>query len=416
MVLLGIIVGLVGCNSETARWEFAQALRLMEKAETDAALDRMRQAVRKSGDHWELALPFAIELAKRGDQEALAICDQILASEEIRQTPWLNVHARKVKIECQKYLGDFSGALTTFKTLHRDRVIRSHWEDNDLAYTRALAGRELDLAYNNITHAMQAAASDWLSGERLSMREKCVVASVLLARYCLAEAQQNPHIEPAARAEKRLLETSAYLSVIIEEYVNEYGRIIECVKSNEKSDLSLERCTAKSNLIALLTVRALVFQDLKEWKLSQEDREHASQMTEDLEKVLQGLPGELSCLEFVMHASALLDTYGFIQSRLPWQGANSLSDLPASSYRESLSNLNVAVLATEVLRRAFAGKLVNRISLANVPKMQTLQQRSEAVLRYHRMLTHQRAGQIDLAERDRIAIVDLGFQPGRQLF
>jgi tetratricopeptide (TPR) repeat protein len=413
-----LLIGFTGCTGETARWEFSQAQRLAERGEVEAAIEQMRHAVQKSGESWELALPFAFELSKRGDRESIAICDRVLAREEIQRDENLLYHARNTKVECLLNLGDFSDALVTLKTLFRDRVSRTELDENRLAYIRALANAELELAYVNVNQAIQAIASDWCCGERLDILSKTVVASALLARFFLDETRENPQIEPLQIAETRLLESKKFLSQLIEIYESRYGSFIECVESREKNAINLERCTARNNLVVLLIVRALVAQDLNEIEQCNRDRYQAARMRKDLEKIVEGLPNERSCLHLLNYAAAFLDTRGFIQSRLPWPENPESATESTSSYAESLDNLNVAILASQMERRALKGKLVNHVnfSVTNIRSMQARVDRSEAVLRYHRMLTHQRARNTAAAELDRLAIVELGFTPGEHLF
>lgn len=410
------LFGFTGCHPESARWQFSQAMQLAENGDPEGALERMRLAVAKSGEHWELALPYAHELAKRGDQESLAICSRILKREDIQRSERLLEYARLTKVECQLQLGDFSGALTTLKTLYRDRVSHSAIEENRLAYVRALANTELNLAAVNIERAIQGIASDWCCGERLDIRSKSIVASALLSRYFLEESRQHPDIETIEAAKVRLRQARILLSDRIQSYEKEFGRIIECVES-EKNALNLERCTAKNNLVVLLIVRALVSQDLGEMEECNRDRYQASRMSLNIEKVVQGLPDEKNCLNLLMFASAFLDTRGFVFTQLMASQVPTASPDFNEIYHQSLDDLNVAIFASEIEHRAMQGELFNHIShpVTHVRMLQTGTKRSAAVLRYHRMLTYQHGNNLEAAERDRRAIVELGFTPGKHL-
>jgi hypothetical protein len=418
-VWLAVFIGmpfLFGCQSESARWEFAQAQRLLEQGKDAEALEKMRDAVTQSGEDWQLTLPFAVELAKHGDRSSIGLCDRVLSQPVVAQTEALLQHAIETKVECQSYLGDFADALETHKRLYHQRVERTPLENNSLAYQRALAGSELELAYINIEQAIQAIASDWTCGERLKLEDKAIVASALLARYFFEEAGKPSSIESREAAHDRLRSTMTLLDRSISRIEDQYGTIIEC-ENGDKDQVNLERCSARCNLVVLLIVRAMVHLDLQDNEASNRDRFRANSMARNLDKVIQNLPDERSCLSLLSTAAAaFLDTRGFIKTQLCRQEFGMKK--PLFSDAEAVEDFDVAILASQIDRRAFQGRFGNSVNIS-VEQARSLEKhltRQEAVLRYHRMTAHLRADNQQAAEADRQAIEKLGFKVNQQLF
>jgi tetratricopeptide (TPR) repeat protein len=411
LTLSGLV--LVGCQGESARWQFAHAQRLLEQGQPEEALKRMRVAVAKSDEHWELAIPFALELAQRQDSESIAICDRLLNQEQVQAQDGLLRFVRQTKVSCQSRLGDFEGALQTLKIIHRDRVERNKFEENELAYHRALANQELDLAYLNISNAIQSIASDWCCGERLELVDRTIVASALLSRYLLEESRRDSTLESAADAEKRIATALSFLNRSIARIEDKHGKHIPC-EYGDTSEVNLARCIARSNLAVLLTVRALILQDLG--MDASDDRLRASQSSKDFQKVLQNLPNEAASLELLGIAAPVLDTRGFIKSKINWWQED-FSTPQFSSYESALEDLDAAIFACQVERRALLGQLGNNVSFSvkRVNTMEQILRRSEAVLRYHRLMTHERGGDFQRAKTDRIEIEKLGFAINHQL-
>lgn len=409
------VIAALGCQGESARWEFAQAKRLIEQNQSVEALKKMRNAVDRSGGHWELALPYALELAKNQDRESIAVCDRILNQKSVQDDEELLKIALRTKMDCQSRLGDFEGALTTLKTMLRERVERDEIDENALAYHRALANQELDLAIVNINQAIQSIASDWCCGERLELVDKTIVASALLARYFLDESRRDPSIESIDIAEERVQRSLAFLNQSVDRIEQKFGKHIPC-ESGDTSQVNLNRCTARSNLAILLTVRALILQDLK--MDANGDRVRASQISKDFNNVIQNLPNEPACLNLLSIAAPVLDTRGFIRSKI----YASFSELATPQlYQMAHEDLDVAIFACQIQRRALKGQLLNNVNFSVKKAIfweQSLQ-RSEAVLRYHRLMLLEQSTDsyaAQLAQADRIEIEKLGFTIDHQLY
>ena len=117
----------------------------------------------------------------------------------------------------------------------------------------------------------------------------------------------------------------------------------------------------------------------------------------------------------------ILDTRGFVCSMLPWRGELKGLDEQQrshlSSYGDALRDMDAAILCNQISQDSFSCSLRNVVELS-FDRDRELEQlkEQEAVLRYHRMLLHQRHGDDELATIDDQRIRDLGKEPGPQIY
>ena len=180
----------------------------------------------------------------------------------------------------------------------------------------------------------------------------------------------------------------------------------------------------RASLVSLLTVRALIYQDLDRQESANADRIRVRELGYDADQLAERLPDKFTCLEALISATTYLDTRGFVFGLLPWNdvpideeyAADSLSR--KSSYRESITDLNMAVASANTARLAIEGSLYNspRLPVSGVQNIYREIKRNEAVLLFHRAQVHERAGLLGRAKRDRQMIESLGFDPAANLF
>ena len=104
------LVGVVGCETEKARWTFARALNLSESGQIEEAIELMQVAMEQSPDDAEIKMSLAKLLAENGQGElGIGLCEV-----RLEDHPG-DVSARRVRSTCLQYLGRFDESLAAYK-------------------------------------------------------------------------------------------------------------------------------------------------------------------------------------------------------------------------------------------------------------------------------------------------------------
>jgi len=164
----------------------------------------------------------------------------------------------------------------------------------------------------------------------------------------------------------------------------------------------------------------LIFEDLGEQEKADQDRLAIHELDFDFNDIVDRFPSDLSCV-FVLRSTAMfLDTRGFVLGRQQWttdqqlvamMGAPASDQLLFSNYRESLSDLDLAVLAVDFVQLALESPLLNTTNLPAEPieDWKKANKKNRAILRHHRKEIHLRGGNEAAAAWDQKSIDDLGF-------
>ena len=423
-----------GCQSETAKWEFARGLVAEEAGDSATAIARMQAAVSNAPHDVAMKLELARVLADEGDRQALDICDEVLAEYPPLKSPYRFALKPKPyfgdlpvgrKSICLQQLGEFEEALANYKLVLADRVKRDSFELNNLAYFRALANQELSLAARDIDSAVeQEEENRFPSGLYLSLRVRTAIAIAVVSRHLDRQQQVLRMLnEQINRLEGDYANFQAIVSMTVFAQIQlEFP--LDKSTEQETELIRINQDLIRANLVSLLAVRALIYQDLKHRESANADRLRVRELGYDADKLVNRLPDKFTCLDALYRSTMFLDTRGFVFGLLPWNnppiGEDYVAESPTrkSSYRESLIDLNLAVTSATTMRLAMEGSLYNtpQISVADVRQMYHNIKHTEAVLLFHRAQVHERAGNSTRAKLDRQTIESLGFDPSEKLF
>ena len=408
----------MGCETERASWNAAQALNYAGQGELEKALSLMEKAVEQDPDNGRLRLKLASFLAENGEGElGINQCDLYL---EKHPNDWSAFDSRA---QCKLFLGRFGEALADYKKSISDHVNRDRYELNQLAYYRALAGVEYDKAKEEIGRAIQETEDDyWGSSLNVPLRIRSLVAAGLISRYLDEQDFVLPELS------KQIDQFDSQFKLITDALnqgiLGEMQLGVPLRESVEKSLVDirwgLER--HKQSLAALLVTRALMYEDLGRTDLVDADRIQIQELGFKFDKIANDLPYKQGCFSILNISSAYLDTRGYVLSRMPWSdpvdGQFKELDASESNYEMALEDLNCAVIAAEILNRAVNSSLFNSpdIPMREVEYMRRNVDRSLAVFFYHRMKLNERAGMTEAAKVDEQKIIELGYQPGDNLF
>ncbi len=419
--IVGLPILFRGCPNERDRWTAAQAMVQFDRGETDAAIDRYRDVVQKHADDVPILLPYLQMLLKADRaEEALEIAQRIATESNYRHLGY------QLMDQCLIRLGRFDEALEAFRQYEpllkaqESRVpdalsrflgapdlrleIRAT-RLNDLAYHRALAGRELEEAKANIESVIsELSAQRWYPLEYdVTFVDRVVISIGLIGRQVgrTEEALElmDDHVRSLEKAIERLRHNIT--TPITEKARDEFPFSADTEKRYK--ELVFGYALGRRQLGVLLAVRALLYDDLDRDRERDRDRLRAQRLGIDPEEVLQQIPADLDCLRALQQGAAYLDTRAVVLMKL-------------GELRAAWVDSNLAVVAIQILNATYAGGLQNSVSSGAGDYFdQDNTRRSEAALLYHRMLLAQRMQRGDLAEQDRQRIEKLGFEPGPHL-
>ena len=424
VVLLSVFLAASGCSNERASWKVASALNLAEQGQLDEAIEQMQIAIKQAPDRYGFKLIQARFLAMHDQGElGVALCDEVL--EKYPQ----HEGARRVRANCLVYLGQFDEALEDFKLSVSTKLERSSEELNNLAYYRTLAGLELDQAIQNIELAIEKEENQpWGAGfGRVSFPVRATICLGLMARHI---DRRDVALEQLDRVIADLTshwETQDRLitELVAELAANEFP--ISERRINQTSSARVAQEIARQSLGMLLATRALIHEDCGHCRLADRDRHQLQDLGIDESEVFASLPDDVSCLAVLEKSSTFLDTRGFLMTRLPWQDEAVLPWLEhlkmqrpeaIANYRRAINDLDLAIATMQVLHAASNSPVYNRydIPLKQVERDRKHGLRTLAVLIFHRMEAHRKAGQHELAQQDANRISELGFDPEANLF
>jgi len=410
LFLLAALLLLCGCDAESAKWDLARAQNSYESGDLSGAIEFLESAHEKlpQGDYIKLLL--AKRYAENGQGElGVGMCNEYLKDHPN------DVEGFAARSQCWQYQGKFDEGLADYKRSLSDHVGRDTGELNNLAYNRALAGKEIDKATAGIQTAIKSFSSALMpvkgSGVRIPLQVGTAVFAGVVSRSI------GKHEEAIEVLDNKIEQYEEKLSVsteILKTLVTGLLRNREKLSKKEESGVEKIRSSLqgqKESLAAMLSIRALVLEDLGEEERADRDRLAVKELDFELEEICNRLPSDFHCLAALREASMLLDTRGFVLGRQQWTTDEHLQLLLAA-------DLDLAILAARFEHLGLESSLCNSTELApeDVKKWKKHNKKTRAVLLYHRKLVHLREGNEEAAAADQKSIDELGFKDSRLLF
>ena len=423
-------------------------------------MDIMEIAFRAAPDNRQIKLAYANLLAENDQGElGITLCDEIL-----ELTPEDEL-AHQTRSTCFQYLGEFDLALENYKRHLSGKISRTPIELNNLAYFRALARKELSRANQDINKAIDSEELEyWGCNYIVPLDVRTAVAIGLLSRTLNQRDRALAELDMKIDTYEAKLETQvSFIQSVVTQLMQEnpppphqptstaqpaigsdptettdstasfaFGEKLEKGISNARALKQID----KNSLGVMLATRALINEDLGARALADRDRKRLQQLGLDFANLATSLPNTEACLTQLQKASMYLDTRGFVSGRRNWKSSplappaqesqSTVSDIrilnpntnPASSYEAALTDLDCAILASEFMELSLKSSLYNTpdFSAQQIARRKKMATRMTAVLIYHRMEIHRRAGENKAADQDRMIIENLGFEANGSLF
>lgn len=406
--VVALPVGFYGCQSEMARWDFARARNLYDAGKADEAIETGKKAIAKSPKDLRLKLELSRWMLRNGKaNEALPLIEEAVENSE---PP---TEAMILKSDCLVHLGKREEALVNFKRIAEQlsqTELQSPGRLNGLAYFRSLAETELDRALIDVQNAIDDLSDVWVFeiDDVIPFEDQVYVATAMVSRRVDKQADVLPVIS------RRISRILSFLNLAQKETSAE---VYEQLGAADREELAFSAQTEKQlkqraaelsivrrTLGMLLSVRALLYQDMNEEQNCIRDRQQADELGLDSAQLLESVLADWQCLSVVSAGASFIDTRGFVYSA-------------RKQYAEAEQDFEIATLAAQILNAAHESEIFNS---AMVDIRQDFNKnesdRLEAVVLNHRSVVLDALGKTAGAEKARARIRELGFEPGPDLF
>ena len=420
LALVAVPMYVYGWKKESAKWLAAEAMNLYIAGDAQTAIETLREAVEQSNESPKLLLDLATLLEQEGQANEGVLLAKLALAKLLANDPSVDTTMVKLALDvqsnCEKSLGRHADALATIKqkSAYLDQSeSQSNSRRNNLAYLRALAGKEIGLAVRDaeLVLAGFSASNYWGLDQPLSIQSEAVIAIAQVA-HRLGQSRRAGAVLDQSIDE---LEQSSYEleQAMLQKFDQELNLQLEPSRRWEKKVIDPIReliSRKRYERAVLLTVRALIAQEQGEFEQCDLDRVRVQQLEFNSDEIAASLPPQRYYLQTLRAASAYLDTYGFVKYR-------------AGEPEVALANLNLAILASKLNLLAIDSPLQNSSDEQADFEPELARRafgRSYAANLYHRMLVrediHQPGTEIGLSEQpwnqaDADEIRNLGLDP-----
>ncbi len=421
-LLVLVPVGYYGLRGEVDRWRAAQAMESWLDGDKQDSLQRLTEISQRLPHDHRLKLVLSEWLLEDYQAEqALQLVREIPPQYRDRRSQTLLQH-------CLLALGQPAEALEAYRQdnpANEVRVEQELFHKNTLAYFQALANVELPLATRNSNLVVNEVAKLWNRTQHipLSAHMQGLFCSAVIYRH---QWQRSSGSDVASR-DKYADKAIAILSGAVAHLETEYERLCQRDDHALRESLALwfgplqeageasEQPVAPSRkedtahaLATLLTLRALIYQDLQQDEASFTDRRRVLKLGYEPEEIAEMIPPFSDCVFQLELVSTVLDTRGcvFYQS---------------NEFAAALADLNLAVMGQAALVDVADIRPRTQQESSLDPRQQREvyvrgPQRTLATLLFHRSWVNRALGYPLRAAQDLAEIRKLGFVPGNYLF
>lgn len=393
IALLLVPVGYYLSGNEVTQWKAALAIRKYESGDRATAVEELTTVVDGSDDP-KLALVLIEWLKDAGRlDEAIERCNQL-------DVPEVAIKKADCLILRGSYFDAMPLVLSHFGSDAEDSSLNPD-DRNAVAYYRGLCQQDLDRALSNMNQVYRELSLD--PRQPMTFRGRVAVAAGLVSRHTDQREYAANVISNRLRvASTELASTSGELNSRL------YSLLRNLFPVNEQqllnANLFRDRNEQLQNeVIALKSVLALLLDELGQTAGSMELRRQVSEAGVTCEKVLESLSDEIVCMTWLGWGAMYIDTRGYVLHGL-------------GRYEEALAELDLAILAADIQYEGLDAEFRNSTMVVIDERHRKESKKALATLYNHRMMIHGSLGHSERAERDRQRVIELGFQPGPDLF
>ena len=393
---------------EPLKWQAAQAMVRYDNGDRATAIESLQQVASKLGGDQYIQFTLVDWLTENGQADkAIENCDRHL--EHTPESPlWLTLRRES---ECGA--GDFQAAWQTYqklKLLSPQSLNRSAEELNEEAYFRALAEKDLPVAWSEIRQAVAKVSNDsGIPGFNLPLPSQALIAASLLSRHVEAQPVILPQLNRRIDSVRSVLEDREGLLV---ESLEEFSK--DSFPLSESREVLLKDVRLKVDFrrheLAFLTVcRALMFEDLGFPDRCDSDRVQVTELGLQSQMVADMLPDDFLCHPMATRAIAYLDTRALVLTKMLRDDPSQVTE-DKLTLSDSITDLDISVAVCDVIDRR-----IRTLKESTDWELKRFRKEYVAVL-HHRAMAHRKSGNADLALLDRERIKSLGFDPNANLY
>lgn len=434
LLLVILPIGFFSWFGEIDRWRAAHAMEAWLDGEREASIQTLTEITERLPNDHRLKLVLGEWLLEEYQAE------QALELAESIPVQFQGARSQTLVQNCLVSLGRRKEALEAYRKANPAERSRGYLEKlyhkNALAYFQALAEVDLDLALKNSDFVIDEIAYAWnreqsiplsahLQGlfctayiyyeqmlrfaedgtQREAYAEKAIAilsgAIAHLEEEVAQADQQTPGLQKDAEVDSKKEDSRGNRHAPDKFGQDEAGQGSASPEFNRRKSLS-------ETLQLMLTLRALVFQNLGDQDASYADRKQVLELGGDPESIAKAFPSFEACMFQLSQVSMILDTRGCV--------FYARNNIPGA-----LSDLNIAVMGQEALVDAAFLTPRNGRETSLDPRQQFEEfvkapQRTLAALLFHRSWARRSVGDTEGASEDFAKIRELGYVPGNYLF
>lgn len=394
-----------GLEPERAQWRAASSIRKYQSGDEAAAIEEMTAILEGLNDR-HLDLRLSQWLQKDGQyEEALGYGERALKTSLDVGDGFLINQTLANKADCLILLKDRQGAMTTVNSWLGEKPKSEMGIENYLnvlSYYRGLCRSNLVLAKRDMNVVAKKLAGK-MDRYPISFHGEVAMAIGLVSRYTdqRAEAIETianylEHVEAVVESKRQGVTGRLYQ--LMQDFLPLNEQLMERAQEARK-----EVEYYANELIVLKAVLALLHEEKGDDSAAMSLRNEVFRLGADCEEVLESLPSREWLIEVLKDGAVYLDTRGYVCFAL-------------EEYEEALRDTNLAVLSGEILLKSWDTPIRNSTETIDYSGERILGLETAATLTNHRAMIYEAMEDMEKAELDRQRVIELGFEPGPELF
>ncbi len=410
VALFLIPVAYYAFEPETAQWGAAGSIRIYESGEKAAAIAELTKILEETKDPY-LSIRLGQWLQDDGQlTEAIYHSEQTLSAAVGSGDAQLAMKAILLKANCLIMLKQYKAAMAAVhvgfgeqpppKQTPSDQL---NFYRNGLAYYRGLCRQNLGSAKRDMNAVVRQLDGQKMKEFPISFRGQVAMAAGLLSRYTdqreaavVAITRRLDSVEAVVDSKQDVMKRELYR--LLEKFLPFDEAAYK--RAGEARD---QARYFVNEIVVLKSVLALLLDELGQHSQAMQLRNEVARSDTTCEQILESLPTERALLGYLDSGATFLDTRGFVC-------------YARQEYQEALRDIDLAILASDTLLKSLDTPIQNSTETIDYSTLRKNSVRNAATLYNHRAQVYEAMKESEKATLDRQRVIELGFEPGSNLF